>query len=108
MTTIENQNRFENYEENWQDAEKTIEETIDEELRKNAHYYKPTTNELENAFLKAKGNDSLAMENLYQWFMPLVKSISHSYSIYTNLKEDAENICWEQFYIFVKDQTIKF
>lgn len=103
MTTIENQNSFYNYEENWQVDEKAIEETVNQELRKKTHYYKPTANELKNAFLKAKDNDSLAMENLYQWFLPLVKSISHSYSIYTNLKEDAENICWEQFYIFIKD-----
>lgn len=103
MTTNQNQNDFDNYEENWQATEKTIEELVNTELKQKTRHYKPTANELKNAFLKAKDNDSLAMENLYQWFLPLVKSISHSYSVYTNLKEDAENICWEQFYIFVKD-----
>lgn len=103
MTTIENENSFVNYEENWQDAEKAIEETVNQELKKKTKHYKPTANELKTAFLGAKENDSIAMETLYQWFLPLVKSISHSYSVYTNLNEDAENICWEQFYIFVKN-----
>lgn len=66
-----------------------------------------TPEELREAFQKAKANHIDAIEKLYEWFQPLVKSIAHSYSNYNSLGEDAENICWEQFFLFVKSYNRK-
>ena len=66
-------------------------------------FYKPTAQELKLAFEGAKSNDASALNNLYQWFNPLVLSVAHSYSAYTALQEDAENIAWECLFQFVRD-----
>lgn len=76
---------------------------ITEEVEQTTIHNQFTPAELRTAFKDAQTNNMPAIETLYQWFLPLVKSISHSYSCYTTLGEDAENICWEQFYIFVKN-----
>lgn len=73
------------------------------ETKLHTDFYKPNAMELKLAFEGVKNNDSVAVNNLYQWFNPLVLSVAHSYSAYTALQEDAENIAWECFFQFVKD-----
>lgn len=73
------------------------------ETKLHTDFYKPNAKELKLAFEGAKSNDSVAINKLYQWFNPLVLSVAHSYSAYTALQEDAENIAWECFFQFVKD-----
>lgn len=60
-----------------------------------------TAEDLEQTIKAAQIGDRKAVEQLYYWFKPLILKAAHSYTIYTILGEDAENIAWTIFYEFI-------
>lgn len=80
-------------------TEETLTEA--EEKAEETKEYPFTPEELEMAVKNAQAGNRVALEQLYHWFKPLIMKAAHSYSIYTVLDEDAENIAWQIFYEFV-------